>query len=32
VANAFGILGLADLLQICTSKQEAKKLVNELSI
>ncbi len=32
VTNTFVILGLADLLQICTSKDEAKKLVNELSV
>ncbi len=32
VANTFGILGLADLLQICNNKPEAKKLVNELSL
>jgi anti-sigma B factor antagonist len=32
VANAFGILGLAELLQISTSKPEAKKLINELSV
>ena len=32
VANTFGILGLADLLQICPNKAEAKKLINELSV
>jgi anti-sigma B factor antagonist len=32
VANTFVILGLADLLHIRTSKDEAKKLVNELSV
>jgi anti-sigma B factor antagonist len=32
VANTFAILGLADLLHIRTSKDEAKKLVNELSV
>ncbi len=32
VANTFSILGLADLLHIRTSKDEAKKLVNELSV
>ncbi len=32
VANTFGILGLADLLQICASKGEAKQLINELSV
>lgn len=31
VLNTFQILGLADLLQIRTNKQDAKKLVNELS-
>lgn len=31
VTNTFQILGLADLLQICANKQEAKKLLNELS-
>ncbi|MFN0189518.1 MAG: STAS domain-containing protein [Bacteroidia bacterium] len=32
VANTFVILGLADLLHIRTSKDEAKKLINELSV
>jgi len=32
VANNFSILGLADLLHICTTKEEAKQLVNELSV
>lgn len=32
VANTFVILGLADLLHIRTSKDEAKKLLNELSV
>ena len=32
VANTFQILGLADLLHISVSKQDAKKLVNELSV
>ena len=32
VANTFIILGLADLLHIRTSKDEAKKLVDELSV
>jgi anti-sigma B factor antagonist len=32
VANTFVILGLADLLHIRTSKEEAKKLINELSV
>ena len=32
VANTFTILGLADLLHIRTSKEEAKKLVDELSV
>ena len=32
VANTFAILGLADLLHISASKDEAKKLVNELSV
>jgi anti-sigma B factor antagonist len=32
VANTFGILGLADLLQICANKSEAKKRVNALSV
>jgi anti-sigma B factor antagonist len=32
VANTFTILGLADLLHIRTSKDEAKKLVDELSV
>jgi anti-sigma B factor antagonist len=32
VANTFSILGLADLLHICSSKDEAKKLVDELSV
>lgn len=31
VSNTFQILGLADLLQIRPTKQEAKKLLNELS-
>lgn len=32
VANTFSILGLAELLHICTNKSEAKKLINELSV
>ncbi len=32
VANTFMILGLADLLHISTSKDEAKKLINELPV
>ena len=32
VANTFIILGLADLLHIRTSKDEAKKLIDELSV
>ena len=32
VANTFAILGLADLLHIRSSKDEAKKLVDELSV
>ena len=32
VANTFSILGLADLLNIRESKQEAKKLADELSV
>ncbi len=32
VLNTFSILGLADLLNIRDTKQEAKKLANELSI
>ena len=32
VTNTFTILGLADLLHIRTSKDEAKKLVDELSV
>src|SRR5882672_458373 len=32
VANTFGILGLADLLQICANKSEAKKRINELPV
>ncbi len=32
VANTFGILGLADLLQICANKSEAKKRINALSV
>ncbi len=32
VANTFSILGLADLLHICPTKQEAKQLLNELSV
>jgi anti-sigma B factor antagonist len=32
VINTFVILGLADLLNICQNKNEAKKLVNELSV
>jgi len=32
VANTFQILGLADLLNISSNKQEAKKLLNELSV
>lgn len=32
VINTFRILGLADLLHISPSKQEAKKLVHELSV
>lgn len=31
VSNTFQILGLADLLQIRATKQEAKSLLNELS-
>ncbi|MBX7124811.1 MAG: STAS domain-containing protein [Cyclobacteriaceae bacterium] len=31
VSNTFSILGLADLLNIRTGKQEAKQLANELS-
>jgi anti-sigma B factor antagonist len=32
VANTFSILGLADLLQIQTTKAEARKLIDELSV
>jgi anti-sigma B factor antagonist len=32
VANTFTILGLADLLHIRESRQEAKQLLNELSV
>lgn len=32
VANNFSILGLADLLHIRETKEEAKQLVNELSV
>ncbi|MEQ8424561.1 MAG: STAS domain-containing protein [Cyclobacteriaceae bacterium] len=32
VANNFSILGLADLLHIRSNKDEAKQLVNELSV
>ena len=32
VANNFHILGLADLLHICATKDEAKQLINELSV
>ena len=32
VANTFTILGLSDLLHIRASKEEAKKLVDELSV
>lgn len=32
VANNFSILGLADLLHIRNNKEEAKQLVNELSV
>ncbi len=32
VANTFHILGLADLLHIRATKQEAKKLADELSV
>lgn len=32
VANTFHILGLADLLQITQTREEAKKLANELSV
>lgn len=32
VANTFSILGLADLLHIRESRQEAKQLLNELSV
>jgi anti-sigma B factor antagonist len=32
VANTFSILGLSDLLHIRDSKQEAKQLLNELSV
>jgi anti-sigma B factor antagonist len=32
VLNTFSILGLADLLNIRNTKQEAKKLVDELSV
>ena len=31
VINTFQILGLADLLHICENKQEARKLLHELS-
>lgn len=32
VANTFAILGLADLLEICPAKADAKKRIHELSI
>ena len=32
VANTFSILGLAELLHICTTKKQAKELANELSV
>ncbi|MFM8911801.1 MAG: STAS domain-containing protein [Flammeovirgaceae bacterium] len=32
VLNTFSILGLADLLKIANSKEEAMKLANELSV
>lgn len=32
VANNFSILGLADLIHIRSSKEEAKQLINELSV
>ena len=32
VANTFSILGLAELLHITTTKPEAKKLADELSV
>jgi anti-sigma B factor antagonist len=32
VSNTFQILGLADLLHICKTKQEAKKLLHDLSV
>ncbi len=32
VSNTFQILGLADLLHISANKQEAKKMLNELSV
>lgn len=32
VANNFSILGLAELIHIKTTKEEAKQLVNELSV
>ncbi len=32
VLNTFSILGLAELLNICITKQEAKKLADELSV
>ncbi len=32
VANTFAILGLAELLQICDNRLEAKKRINELSV
>lgn len=32
VANNFTILGLADLLHICVTRQDAKQLINELSV
>ncbi|HNR72936.1 MAG TPA: STAS domain-containing protein [Cyclobacteriaceae bacterium] len=32
VANTFSILGLAELLHIATTKPEAKKLADELSV
>ncbi len=32
VLNTFSILGLADLLKITTSKEDAMKLANELSV
>jgi len=32
VANTFTILGLSDLLHICSNKAEAKQLADELSV